>query len=201
MTPSFPLHNIEPLEFKLKSRRERMPSFAIIDGRDNRARRIDQEAEAWGRVYQVNKLKKPSEFKRENGLQLRCKFGIAVCTRHLGVRRRSGRFIPNSITGICGYLNVMKQGEKLPRCGGCHKRVWARLEDVIFQHDNLKVVKMVVSSVKGWQGRGRQIYRLPMSKLNEWARRSEKRIEGRTEVKHFVAHMPWNLEGVHTHGV
>lgn len=169
------------------------PPFKIVPMLSDRARGLDQEVRACEQAHPISEVERPSELKREKGLQLIKRYGIAICTRRPGVRRRSGRLEQNSIIEICGYLNVMRQGEKLPMCGGCGERVWARLEDVIFQHDNLKVVKTIVSSVKGWQGRGGEIYRLPTSKLREWARRHEKRIEGRVEVEHFFAHMPWNL--------
>lgn len=175
------------------------PSFArsqgranLVDGRSDKIRAVDSCIGAYAAGHGVEP-KKPSELKREDGLRLVKKFGIAVCTRRSMVRRQSGHTTPRSSDEICGYLIVVRNGEKLPRCNGCGHRIWVRSEEVIFQHDNLKIVKMVVSSVKGWQGRGGEIYRLSMSKLNNWAGRSEKRIEGRAEVKHFFDHMPWNL--------
>ncbi|MBA7665815.1 hypothetical protein ES703_73889 [subsurface metagenome] len=175
------------------------PSFArsqgradLVDGRSDRAKGIDQEAERLGRVYRVNDPDKPRESKREDGLRLVKKFGIAVCTRQ-GVRRRSGRSVPNTNSEICGYLILIKNREKLPRCKGCGKRNWVRGEEVIFQHDILEVVETVISALKGWQGRGKTIDRLPVAKMGEWARRAEGRLEEKAEVKSFHDHLPWNL--------
>ena len=172
------------------------PPFTVVDGRNERAVALDEVVGAWAQAHPAPEVKRPSEIGRGDGLQLTHRFGIAVCIGRQGVRRRSSRFVPRSSVGICGYLIVVRRGEKLPRCGGCHRRVWVKYEDVIFQHDRLEVLKVVVSSIKGWQGCGkrRSLFSLPTPKINEWAARAEKRIEDRAMVRRFLGLMPWNLK-------
>ncbi|NVM57954.1 MAG: hypothetical protein HWN51_07540 [Desulfobacterales bacterium] len=165
------------------------PPWALVDGRNDRARALDGVVRAWELAHPVPEVKRPSELKRKDGLQLVKKFGVAICMRRPGVRRRSSRFVPNSTTGICGYLIVVKKGEKLPRCGGCGKRVWVKYGDVIFQHDDPEVARIIIQSLKGWQGRGKTIDRLPVAKMGAWARRAEERIG----VGLFYKFLPWNL--------
>lgn len=172
-----------------------VPPWTLVDGRNDRARALDGVVRAWVLAHPAPGVKRPSELKRKDGLRLTRKFGIAVCARRQGVRRCSSRFVPRSSVGVCGYLIVVKNGEKLPRCNGCKKRVWIKYEDVIFQHDSLEVLKVVVSSIKGWLGCGkrRSLISLPTSKINEWARRAENRIEERRGVGLFYKYLPWNL--------
>lgn len=183
------------VRFSQGEKLEGEPPWTLVDGLSDRARAIDTEVGVWAQAHPAPEVKRPSELKRADGLRLTHKFGIAVCVSRQGVRRSSSRFVPRSSAGICGYLIVVTDGEKLPRCNGCKKRVWVKYEDVIFQHDSLEVLKVVVSSIKGWQGCGkrRSLISLPTPKISEWARRAKKRIEERTSVELFYNYLPWNL--------
>lgn len=171
-----------------------VPPWALMDGRSDRARAIDAEIRAWDLAHPAPEVKRPSELKRSDGLQLTHRFGIAICVSRQGVRRRSSRFVPGSSVGICGYLLIIRKGGKLPRCGGCHKRVWVKYGDVVFQHDDLRVVKGVIQDFRGWRGRNLGAIVSP-ALFNMWARRIGEKLTMRT----FYDHLPWNL-GFHAQG-
>lgn len=151
------------------------PPFEVVDGRDARARGIDAEVEAWHRAHGTYDVKKPSELKREDGLQLMRRFGVMVCTRRPRVRSRSRRFPARSCGRPCGHLIIVRNGEKLPRCGGCGGRVWVKYGDVIFQHDDLRIIRRIIAGVKGCIGSGKPFP--PAFMLTRWKNRACQQAE------------------------
>jgi len=175
--PPFPLHNRDE------------PPFTIVDRLSERTRAIDTEVRVWHQKHPAPEIKRPSELKRGDGLQLVKKFGIAVCTRRPGVRSRSKRFPAKSTARPCGYLVIVKNGEKLPRCNGCGGRVWVKYRDVIFQHDNIHIIKSVVQNFRAWRGRHPQAMVSPVL-FNMWG----KRVEEKLSIRVFYHHLPWRLK-------
>lgn len=176
-------------KFRQGEAEEEEPSFKIIDGRSERTQAIDTEIRVWYLKHPAPEVKRPSELKREDGLRLVKKFGIAVCPRRLGVRNRSKRFPARSCVRPCSYLTVAKNGAKLPRCQGCRARVWIKYNDVVFQHDDLRVIKGTIQNFRAWRGRHpRAIVSLAL--FNRWAWRVEEKLT----MEVFHDHLPWNLK-------
>ena len=167
---------------------EEEPPFEIVDGRSDKIRAVDSYIGAYAASHGVES-KRPSELKREDGLQLVKKFGIAVCPRRPGVRNRSKRFPARSCVRPCSYLTVVKNGVKLPRCRGCHARVWIKYNDVVFQHDDLRVIKGTIQNFRAWCGRHPRAILSP-ALFNRWAWRVEEKLT----MGVFHDHLPWNLE-------
>lgn len=171
---------------------EEIPTpWVKVDGRSERIKAIDSQiashAARWFQTHDTG-TKRQSEFKREDGLHLVKKFGIAVCMRRPMIRRRSGHTIPRSSEDICGYLIPIKNGEKLPMCRGCHKRVWIKYDDIVFQHDDLRVIKDTIQNFRAWRGRHPRVI-VGLALFNGWARMAEEKLAMRA----FYAYMPWNL--------
>lgn len=168
---------------------EEKSPFEIIDGRNERTKEIDTEIRVWYLKHPAPEVKRPSELGRGDGLQLTHKFGIAVCIGHQGVRSRSKRFLAKSCARPCSYLTIVRNGVKLPRCRDCRARVWAKYEDVVFQHDDLRVIKGVIQDFRAWRGRNPEAIVSP-ALFNTWARRIGEKLTMRT----FYDHLPWNLD-------
>lgn len=167
---------------------EEKPPWTLADGLSDRARAIDSEVKAWEHAHPAPEVKRPSELKRGSGLRLIHRFGIAVCMRRPGVRSRSKRFLARSCERICGYLVIMERGQKLVKCHGCGQRIWVKYTDVVFQHDDLRVIKDTIQYFREWRGRRpRAIVGLAL--FNGWAMRAEEKLAMRA----FYAYMPWNL--------
>jgi len=95
-------------------------------------------------------------------------------------------------------LIIVENGEKLPRCKRCGGRVWVKYRDVIFQHDDLRVIKGVIQDFRAWRGRNPQTILSP-ALFNRWARRAEEKLV----VKTFYDRLPWRLNpplGLHSQG-
>lgn len=130
---------------------------------------------------------RPSELARGQGIQLTKKFGVMICKRRLGVRNRSRRFPAKSCEGPCGGSIIVKRGEKILWCRKCRARVWVNPHDIVFQHDDLQVIKRIIAGIHGWRGSGRPF--VPTLYFKSWERRAEAKIE----MDVFHDHLPWNL--------
>lgn len=176
-------------EFSQGDKQEEKPPFEIVDGRNERAVALDGVVSVWAQAHPAPEVKRPSELRRGDGLQLTHKFGIAVCPRRQGVRSHSKRFLAKSCARPCSYLTIVRNGMKLPRCQGCRARVWVNYEDVVFQHDDLRVIKGVIQDFRAWRGRNPRAIVSP-ALFNTWARRIGEKLTMRT----FYDYLPWNLD-------
>ncbi|GAJ22612.1 unnamed protein product, partial [marine sediment metagenome] len=88
---------------------------------------------------------RPSELARAAGIQLTKKFGVVICKRRPGVLNRSGRFPAKSCATPCGGSIIVKRGEKILWCRKCGARVWVKPRDIVFQHDDLRVIKRIIA--------------------------------------------------------
>jgi hypothetical protein len=110
------------------------PAFKIIDGRDERAKALDAEIEAWVRAHKFSaKPPRPSELRRRGGLRLDRKFGLVRCG--------------------CSYFLIARSGQQTALCPRCGRRLWLAELRVLMAHDSERVLRRVISGIVGLAGK------------------------------------------------
>jgi len=138
-----------------KRRLEEKPE--LIDGRDDRARQIDAEVEAWARRCKIVLPAEtcPSVKMRKRGIRCAKDYAIIQCPWRFSASARQ-----------CNYFIIVRRGQQTVQCPRCNHRLWLAKLHVLATSDDQSELRRLISHFCGNAGAGRfLLYQAPLKKV------------------------------------
>ena len=105
-----------------------------------------------------------SVVERRKGLRILRDFALVRCGEHfawaLSIQERFFKKPRRVKTGgkkYCGYFVIVRRKQKTARCQRCGKRFWLSGVGVLAQSDEHEKLRKLISTYRGWRGKGRDL--------------------------------------------